>query len=62
MSGACSTGLRELSHGRIIGTGSKIVAMCSCRHRSGDTALVREAAVYLGNQGNGAALNNPYIL
>jgi hypothetical protein len=46
-----------LSHGTIIGTGSKIVAMRSCGHRSGDTAPVREAAAYLGIWGNRAALN-----
>jgi hypothetical protein len=48
---------KELSHGTRIGMGSKIVAMCPCRHGSGDIAPVREAAVYPRNWGNGAVLN-----
>jgi hypothetical protein len=59
MSGACSTGLRGSSHGTGIGTGSEIVAMRPCGHRSGDAAPVREAAAYPGIRGNGAALNTP---
>jgi hypothetical protein len=44
---------------QIIGMGSKIVAMCPCRHRSGDTAPVREAAAYPEDQEKGALLNTP---